>query len=190
MILIAGVLGLRWSEVTALRVGRIDLLRRTLRVVETNPAVGDFADTKSPSSRRTLSIPRTVADEIALHMTRNALTGSDGDALVFTSDKGDRLVYTNFHRRHWQKALQTTGITGFTFHGLRHASVAYLVAAGAHPKAIQQRLGHSSWSTTMDIYGHVLPANDDTITAALDQLLQTHHHTRQASERPSPSLKR
>ena len=175
MILIAGVLGLRWSEVTALRVGRIDLLRRTLAVVETNPAVGDFADTKSASSRRTLSIPHTIADEIALHLTRKCLTGGDGDALVFTSESGDRLDYSNFHRRHWQKALRQAGIGGFSFHGLRHSSVAYMVAAGAHPKAIQQRLGHSSWSTTMDLYGHVLPASDDTVTAALDQLLQTHH---------------
>lgn len=52
MILSAGILGLRRSEVTALRIRRINLLRRTMSIVETNPAVGDFPDTKSRSSRR------------------------------------------------------------------------------------------------------------------------------------------
>jgi len=172
MILIAGILGLRWSEVTALRVGRVDLLRRTMSIVETNPAVGDLADTKSRSSRRTLTIPQSLAGEIAAHLARQRITVADPDRLVFTSERGGRLVGSNFNRRHWQPALKAAGITGFTFHGLRHSAVAYMVAAGAHPKAIQQRLGHSSWSTTMDIYGHVLPANDDTLTAALDRLLK------------------
>lgn len=35
MIYVAGVLGLRWSEVAGLRVARLDLKARTLRVVET-----------------------------------------------------------------------------------------------------------------------------------------------------------
>jgi len=188
MILIAGILGLRWSEVTALRVGRIDLLRRSMSIVETNPAVGDFADTKSRSSRRTLTIPQSLAGEIAAHLARKRITVNDPDRLVFTSERGGRLIGSNLTRRQWQPALTAAGITGFTFHGLRHSAVAYMVAVGAHPKAIQQRLGHSSWSTTMDIYGHVLPANDDTLTAALDGLLpgvevQTARHGKLASVR-------
>lgn len=40
--------------------------------------------------------------------------------------------------------------------GLRHAHATALLRAGAHPKVVQERLGHSSISVTMDIYSSVL----------------------------------
>jgi integrase len=60
------------------------------------------------------------------------------------------------------------GLDGLTFHHLRHSAVGLMIDVGAHPKAIQDRLGHSSVRTTMDVYGHVLPTTDDAITQALD----------------------
>jgi hypothetical protein len=44
-----------------------------------------------------------------------------------------------------------------TFHGLRHTHATALIAAGVPVKIISDRLGHANISTTMDIYGHVLP---------------------------------
>jgi integrase len=44
-----------------------------------------------------------------------------------------------------------------------------LIAQGAHPKAIQHRLGHSSITVTLDRYGHLFPALDDALTDALDE---------------------
>ena len=41
--------------------------------------------------------------------------------------------------------------------GLRHAHATALLRAGAHPKIVQELLGHSSISVTMDIYSSVLP---------------------------------
>ena len=46
--------------------------------------------------------------------------------------------------------------------------VADLIIAGAHPKAIQGRLGDSSIEITMDTYGHLLPSVDAALAAALD----------------------
>lgn len=58
-----------------------------------------------------------------------------------------------------------------TPHALRHTYASLLIAAGRHPKTIQARLGHRSITTTMDVYGHLFPAEDertrDDITAAL-----------------------
>ncbi len=39
-------------------------------------------------------------------------------------------------------------------HYLRHTCTALLIARGAHPKAIQAQLGHSSIQVTLDQYGH------------------------------------
>lgn len=53
---------------------------------------------------------------------------------------------------------------------MRHTAVALAVAAGAHPKTIQQRMGHSSITLTLDRYGHLFPGVDDALASALDSL--------------------
>ena len=55
----------------------------------------------------------------------------------------------------------------------------FLLAAGAHPKAIQSRMGHSSITVTLDRYGHLFPELDEAIAEAFGRTLQ------EASERRS-----
>jgi integrase len=57
------------------------------------------------------------------------------------------------------------------FHDLRHTSVALAIAEGAHPKAIQARMGHSSINVTLDRYGHLFPELDEAIATAFGQRL-------------------
>jgi len=45
---------------------------------------------------------------------------------------------------------------------------AILIDQGAHPKAIQERLGHSSIEVTMDTYGHLYESAEDALADALD----------------------
>ena len=52
------------------------------------------------------------------------------------------------------------------FHDLRHTSVALAIAVGAHPKAIQTRMGHSSINVTLDRYGHLFPELDEAIATS------------------------
>jgi integrase len=56
------------------------------------------------------------------------------------------------------------------WHDLRHTAAALAISVGAHPKVIQQRLGHSSIKTTLDVYGHLLPKLDVALADALDEL--------------------
>jgi hypothetical protein len=55
-------------------------------------------------------------------------------------------------------------------HDLRHTAVALAVAAGAHPKSIQARLGHSSVAMTLDRYGHLLEGLDADVATRLEGL--------------------
>ena len=41
------------------------------------------------------------------------------------------------------------------FHDLRHSHATQLLEAGIHPKVAQERLGHSTITTTLDHYSHV-----------------------------------
>src|SRR3712207_8924233 len=47
-----------------------------------------------------------------------------------------------------------------------------LISLGAHPKAIQERLGHSSITVTLDVYGHLFPSVDEALTERLDEVLE------------------
>jgi integrase len=42
------------------------------------------------------------------------------------------------------------------------------IAAGAHPKLISARLGHSSIQITLDRYGHLFPSVEEALADALD----------------------
>jgi integrase len=57
---------------------------------------------------------------------------------------------------------------GLRFHDLRHTAASLLVAQGAHPKAIQEHLGHSTVTITLDRYGHLLPSAHETLADRLD----------------------
>ena len=57
----------------------------------------------------------------------------------------------------FKKRSRAVGLPATNIRGLRHAHATALLRAGAHPKVVQERLGHSSISVTMDIYSSVLP---------------------------------
>ena len=132
MIYVAGVLGLRWSEVAGLRVGRFDLRAHTLRVVETLAEVEGkvaFAEVKSPASRRTITMPRFITTMLAKHLLRRGRPGPD--ELVFVAPEGGPLHAGNFRNRIWGPAVERAGLDGLTFHGLRHSAASLLISLGA-----------------------------------------------------------
>ena len=51
-------------------------------------------------------------------------------------------------------AQKLNGFEGFHFHQLRHTYTSNLLANGAAPKDVQELLGHSDVSTTMNVYAH------------------------------------
>jgi integrase len=53
------------------------------------------------------------------------------------------------------------------FHGLRHAVGTIEIGQGFSVKLIQEILGHSQLSTTMDVYGHLF---SDATRAGLDRM--------------------
>jgi integrase len=89
---------------------------------------------------------------------------------VFVTKDGEALRRGNFRRTYWLPATRRAGVEGVRFHDLRHTAVALAIANGAHAKAIQQRIGHSSVTMTLDRYGHRLPSIDDHLADGLDRM--------------------
>lgn len=82
--------------------------------------------------------------------------------------------------------MERADLKGPTFHGLRHSAAGLMIELGAHPRIMQARLGHSSIRATLDVYGHVLPAADEAVTSALDELFASSCGLNAASVRPIP----
>jgi integrase len=170
--------GLRWGEAGALRRGRCDLLHSRLEVVESlAEATGGqyFGPTKTYETR-TVVVPGFLRDMLAEYLAR--AVPREREALVFTSASGAALRNSNFNRRVWAPALETAGLdTETRVHDLRHTCAALLIAQGAHPKAVQRQLGHSSITVTMDVYGHLYPDDLDRLAESLNARRETARST-------------
>ena len=57
------------------------------------------------------------------------------------------------------------------FHGLRHTCGAWAAMSGAHPKAVQSLMRHSTIVLTMDTYGHLFPGQEAETVARLPEML-------------------
>jgi len=57
------------------------------------------------------------------------------------------------------------------FHALRHTCGAWLAMAGAHPKAVQSVMRHSTITLTMDTYGHLFPGQEAETVALFPRMV-------------------
>ena len=90
---------------------------------------------------------------------------------MFPNQGGRPLNGPSFRGNIWVRAVDRAGIApGLRPHDLRHTAVALAIAAGAHPKVIQARMGHASIGVTLDRYGHLFPEHDAEIAVSLDRL--------------------
>lgn len=59
-------------------------------------------------------------------------------------------------------------------HDLRHTAASLMVAQGVNPKTISARLGHSRTSTTLEVYSHALPSQDEIASNAIGNMFFDH----------------
>lgn len=186
--------GMRYGEVTALWVSDVDLRNRKIRISKAWKRVGENGETETPSwlkkqlrgkhkmrehylgnpktpkSRRTISISPGIAA-----ILEKLIEGKAANDFVFVSPTGLPIHNADFYTRVWQPLMDELvedGIAPFRFHDLRHTHVSWLIAGGAPLPHIQARLGHESITTTIDTYGHLLPAGDELIADIVDTVLK------------------
>ena len=164
----AAFTGLRLGENLALRVRDIDLVgeRATVRQSAAEVrGVMHIGETKT-GARRSVPIARSLIEPLA-----EQLAGRDRNDFVWPNRDGGPLRGSTLRSRHYKPAAARAGLVGLRFHDLRHTCVALLVQLGAHPKAIQEWLGHSSITMTLDQYGHLFPSIEEALAARLDELM-------------------
>ena len=165
VVLFLAYTGLRWGEMAALRVNRLDLLRRRALVAESvTPVKGvmTFGPTKGHEHRE-VPLPRFLLDDLARQVAGRAA----GD-LVFSGERGAVMRSQTFQRARLTEAATTVGLPGFHPHELRHTAASLAIASGADIKVVQQMLGHKSATMTLDQYGHLFGDRLDVVANAMD----------------------
>jgi len=125
---------------------------------------------KSIASYRNIDMPKWYMDELRIYkdewekekeeLEAEGLWQGGDRQFVFHNGTGKPYYYQH-PSKWWKRFCERHGIRYIKFHGLRHSSGTLLLEDEDESnfdsilKVIQQRLGHSRFSTTSDIYVHV-----------------------------------
>ncbi len=174
--LLALTTGLRRGEVLALRWKDVDLERAVLAVTQTLEQTAKglrFKEPKTKRSRRVVTLPSAMVDVLRRHKVGQVQErlflglGRDDSALVVCRYDGKPQNPRNFSKE-FARIARNAGLEGVSFHTLRHTNATQLLASNVHPKVAQERLGHSTVATTMDIYSHVVPTMQEDAARKVD----------------------
>jgi integrase len=171
LILTLAYAGLRIGEASALRRRNVDLIRRKIYIVEAASEVDGVrivGETKT-RKKRSVTLPPFLGEALLAHMSAFG-DRNNPDDLVFTSTDETPISQHSFLRT-YQRACRRAGIDPTPrVHDLRHTAVAFAIAAGGHPKLIQDMLGHANIGTTLDVYGHLFESLHDDVAERLEGL--------------------
>jgi integrase len=175
LILTLAYCGLRIGEAAGLRVKHLNLFKGTIEVaVATKEISGHLIAGKTKTKRiRSVRLPAFLRDELAQHLASFSDPGNP-EAYVFTAAEGGPLRANNWRKRVFYPACKRAGLEPAPHvHDMRHTAASLAIAAGAHPKAIQEMLGHSSITTTLDLYGHLQDTLQEQTAGALDAMYRS-----------------
>ena len=176
--------GLRWGEVTGLRVRDVDILgagplgpHLAIEWTLQRGADGEYrlGRPKSRAAQRIVPLsPRAVDLLLPLLVTKEPTD------LVFTTPTGREIRHQNFYTRVWRPAVERAGlgeagaVPALRIHDLRHTYVAWLLHASPTTGTlykVSRWLGHESYAFTADRYGYLLPQEARQEMAAIDAAL-------------------
>ena len=150
--------GLRWEDVDFEH--HFLSIRRNL----TNVASRHWLDTpKTKNSIRQLYMSEEVEALLLLQREHQTvwIRSAGGPEyfphaeMVFTTPRGNYVDH-NYTERKFKQFVANTNFPDITLHALRHANATLMLASGVDLKVVSTLLGHSSISTTANLYTEVL----------------------------------
>jgi integrase len=175
-VIIALATGMRRGEILALRWRNVSLNSGIIRIVESLEETKAGLRFEAPKTDRTRSVllPSFAVEELRRLKCEQAEellklgVRQDGDTLLCTRADGGPMPPRSLSHEFAKVTNPVMGNPRVRFHDLRHSHATQLLLAGVHPKVAQERLGHSSISTTLDLYSHVTKTMQEDAAAKLD----------------------
>lgn len=170
--------GMRRGELLALRWSDVDLDSGKLRVeqsLEQTKSGGlRFKAPKTKHGRRTIGLPASVVAELRTHWKqqqerrlRLGMGKTPSEGLVLAAWDGSTRS-PNSTTKEWARALAELKLPQVSMHALRHTHASQLIASGMDVLTISRRLGHSSPTITLGVYGHLFSNTDDRAVQVME----------------------
>ena len=177
LVMTAASTGLRASELRGLRWSDVDLKAGEIHVRQRADRFNEIGAPKSDSSARTVPIGPEVVH--ALKEWKLACPKSDGDLAFPTSartiENHSNLLRSFEAMQMAAGVIDKDGKAKYGMHALRHFFASWCINRRADggrelpAKLVQSYLGHSSITMTLDVYGHLFPANTDRTELAASE---------------------
>ncbi len=170
------LLALRWADLVLEGSEPEARVRRSLSKDDHGRRV--FKRTKTEKGRSVSLMPEVV-EALRAHRRRQAeerlrYSGlwKDQD-LVFPNKTGSPMDWDNITARNYKPLREAAGLPETTrFYDLRHTFATLMLEQGENPKVVQEILGHSQITHTMDTYSHVTPNMQRAAFARLGERLK------------------
>jgi integrase len=154
--LLAVTTGMREGELLALDFESVDFFKNTIHVKRSaHQLIGKgivISEPKTEKSKRTIAVPEFVMDILYEHLEKSGRKGG--------------LIWE------FKAHLVEAGLPDIRFHDLRHTAATLLLTEGVHPKVVQEMLGHSQISLTLDTYSHTIPNMQTEAAEKMNTLLR------------------
>jgi integrase len=171
--------GLRQGELVGIKWSDVDWPNRRLRIQRQLQRLHGglaFSEPKSAAGRRVIALGVATIEKLRKHqrlqLVEIQVAGKfwKENDMIFPSSKGTPMDPSNLYHN-FKRLLVEAGLPNIRFHDLRYTAVTLMLQQGIHPKVVQERLGHSDISMTLNTYSHVLPVMQDDAAEKLDDLL-------------------
>ncbi|NOH14489.1 MAG: site-specific integrase [Chloroflexi bacterium] len=173
--------GLGQGELLGLNFDDIDFNNNLVKIQRQLQRISEqgliFTEPKTQRVKRIIALGNVAIEklnaQISIIVKGKLLAGErwQEDNLVFHSSIGTPHEPRNLYR-HFQTILKKARISKKRFHDLRHTAAKMMFKEGVHPKIVQERLGHSSITITLDTYSHAIPSLQRNIAKRLDELFE------------------
>jgi integrase len=161
--------GLRKGELVALTPDDVLKKEASISVNKTGSWInGKFVvtDPKTKQSKRIVTIPQTVYDELEEYISR--LYGIQSKDRIFDFGSNNTL---NTYLEKIVKRID--GIPKIRIHDLRHSHASLCIDMGINVLLLSKRLGHKNIETTLNTYGHLYPNKQRSLAEELNEKVIT-----------------
>jgi integrase len=162
------LLALEWPDVD-LEAGTVQVSRSLVESKKNGESSFRVKEPKSKAGRRIIFVaPETIAT-LREHQKHMLAEGNIGKP-VFCSADGNYLFKSNV-RKTFRSLIKRAKVPSIRFHDTRHTSVSLLLSNGTNIKVLSKRIGHSDISTTLRIYAHLMPDDQERVAKTVQSVL-------------------